>query len=102
MAYKMGFALCMRFNLGIIFFNIPPALTQLMGLYEVSCTQISLLISALLWSHALMQVPAGMITDRLGLYRSLLSCLIFMAMGGLVCIGQFRGLLSNRVPGDEP
>ena len=26
--------------------------------------EISMLISALFWSHALMQVPAGMITDR--------------------------------------
>jgi MFS family permease len=84
MNYNMAYALLMGLNLGFIFLNIPPALDLLMGIYAVSYTKISLLISALLWSHALMQVPAGIITDRLGLRSTFIICLGFMGVGGLV------------------
>src|SRR5512134_2133319 len=80
---KMAYAFLMGLLLGFIFLNIPPALDLLMALYGASYTQISILISALLWSHALMQIPAGLITDRLGLRRALVICLTFMAVGGL-------------------
>lgn len=82
MNHKMAYAFLMGLNLGFIFLNIPPALDLLMGLYAVSYTKISLLISALLWSHALMQVPAGMVTDRLGLRGTFIICLGFMGVGG--------------------
>lgn len=80
----MIFAFLVGLNSGVIFLNIPPALDELMTLYAVSYTKISLLISALLWSHALMQVPAGIITDRVGLHRSLIICLVFMITGGFI------------------
>lgn len=70
--------------LGFLFLNIPPALNELMVLYAVSYGKISILISALLWSHALIQVPAGIITDRLGLRRALHLCLVFIIIGGIV------------------
>jgi predicted MFS family arabinose efflux permease len=81
---KMAYAFLMGLVLGFIFLNIPPALDLLMALYGAAYTQISILISALLWSHALMQIPAGLITDRLGLRRAFVICLAFMAGGGLV------------------
>jgi MFS family permease len=84
MTGKMAFALLMGLNLGAIFLNLPPALDPLMDLYGVSYTRISVLISALLWSHALMQVPAGMIADRLGVGRTLKMSLIAMAAGNLL------------------
>ena len=61
----------MGLSLGFIFMNIPPALDRLMDLYGASYLRISILISTLSWSHALMQVPAGMIGDRLGIRPAL-------------------------------
>ena len=55
MNLKMTFAILMGLNLGVIFMNIPPALDGLMILYGVSYIRISILLSALLWSHALMR-----------------------------------------------
>jgi MFS family permease len=81
---KMAYAFLMGLNLGFIFLNIPPALDLLMALYGASYTRISILISSLLWSHALMQIPAGLITDRLGLRRALAICLACMGAGGLI------------------
>jgi nitrate/nitrite transporter NarK len=83
---KILFSIIMGLNLGIIFMNIPPALDELMIFYNVSYTRISLLISALLWSHALMQVPAGMITDRWGVRRTLILSLICMIFGHILSI----------------
>jgi MFS transporter, NNP family, nitrate/nitrite transporter len=81
---RMRFTLYMGLVLGIIFLNIPPALDTLMALYSVSYTDISILISALLWSHALMQVPAGIITDRIGLKKTLFFSIGFMGIGGFI------------------
>jgi MFS family permease len=81
---KMAYAFLMGLNLGFIFLNIPPALDLLMGLYGASYTRISILISALLWSHALMQVPAGILTDRIGLRGALAICLGCMGAGGVI------------------
>jgi nitrate/nitrite transporter NarK len=83
---KILFSIIMGLNLGIIFMNIPPALDELMIFYNVSYTSISLLISSLLWSHALMQVPAGMITDRWGVRRTLFLSLICMIFGHILPI----------------
>ena len=79
-----AFTLLMGLNLGLVFLNIPPVIDDLMALYGVTYTKISLLISSLLWSHALMQIPGGMITDRLGVERALLISVIFMLGGNLI------------------
>jgi len=84
MNLKMVFAILMGLNLGVIFMNIPPAMDGLMLLYGVSYTRISILLSALLWSHALMQVPAGMMTDHFGTRRTLVASLLFMGLGNIV------------------
>jgi len=76
----------MGVNLGIIFMNVPPALDELMAFYGVSYTRISVLISSLLWTHALMQVPAGVITDRWGVRHTLIASLIFMVLGHAIPI----------------
>ena len=81
---KIVFALFMGLLLGVVFLNIPPSLDILMPLYGASYIQISVLISAILWSHALIQVPAGMLVDRFGIGRSLMISLIFMAVGNLI------------------
>ncbi len=84
MNLEIVFALLNGLNLGIIIMNIPPVLDELMDLYGVSYTQISVLMSALLWPHAAMQLPAGMITDRLGIRRMQLLSLACMGIGNAV------------------
>ncbi|HSB69366.1 MAG TPA: MFS transporter [Candidatus Methylomirabilis sp.] len=81
MGREIVFALLNGLNIGIIIMNIPPVLSELMELYGVSYTQISVLMSALLWPHAAMQLPAGMITDRLGIRRTQLVSLACMCIG---------------------
>ncbi len=81
---QLAFALLIAINIGVNFMNIPPVLAELMGLYHVSYTHISLLMSALLWSHAIMQIPAGIIADRIGIKRSFASSLIFFGLGNLI------------------
>jgi sugar phosphate permease len=78
---EIVFALLNGLNLGIIIMNLSPVLSELMELYGVSYTQISVLLSALLWPHAAMQLPAGMITDRLGIRRTQLVSLACMGLG---------------------
>ena len=84
MNLKIIFALLAGFNFGIIFLNIPPALTLLMDLYGLSYTGASVLMSALLWTHALMQIPAGMLADRLSIKMSIALGVGLMACGNLV------------------
>jgi len=81
---KVLFSIIMGLNLGIIFMNVPPALDELMLFYNVSYTRISVLISSLLWTHALMQVPAGIMTDRWGVRHTLIASLVFMIIGHVV------------------
>ena len=81
---EIVFALLLGLNLGITFMNIPPALQTLMGVYGVSYVTISLLIGILFWSHALMQMPAGLITDRAGLKRTLVMSLLCVSFGNLL------------------
>jgi MFS family permease len=79
-----AFVLLLGLTLGAVFMNIPPALSVLMALYRVSYTGISVLMSALLWSHALMQVPAGVLADRLGSGRTLLLSLLCIGTGSVI------------------
>lgn len=81
---EVVFGLLLGFALGITFMNIPPALKTLMEVYGVSYVTISMLIGTLFWSHALMQVPAGLITDRAGIRRSLAMSLFCVTFGNLL------------------
>jgi MFS family permease len=87
------FAFLSALNVGFSFLSVPPALNVLMPLYGVSYTGISVLMSALMWTHALMQIPAGLLADRLGVRRSLLVSLLFLVCGNfLPAAGPFLGL----------
>jgi MFS family permease len=81
---KILFSLLMGIELGLVFLNIPPAINSLMALYGISYTGISWLISAILWSHSFIQIPGGMVTDRLGIKRSLMVSLILLSAGNLL------------------
>jgi nitrate/nitrite transporter NarK len=84
MSLEIAFTLLAGLNLGVIIMNLPPVLTELMDLYASSYTQISVLLSALLWSHAAMQLPAGIIVDRLGIRATQVLSLACMCAGNLV------------------
>jgi nitrate/nitrite transporter NarK len=84
MTFDIVFALLNGINLSIIIMNIPPVLSELMDLYGVSYTQIFVLMSALLWMHAAMQLPAGMIVDRLGIRRTQSLSLVCLAVGNAI------------------
>ena len=58
-------------GIGIMFMNIPPVATQFMQLFGVGYGGLSFFLSSLFWTHALAQIPAGLIIDRLGILRSL-------------------------------
>jgi MFS family permease len=81
MNIEIIFALLSGLNYGVIIMNIPPVLSELMDLYGVSYTRISILMGALLWVHAAMQIPAGLIVDRLGVRRTQFLSFACMAAG---------------------
>jgi MFS family permease len=83
MNLQILFSLMTGLAMGVTFMNIPPVLGTLMGLYDVSYVGISVLLSALLWSHALMQIPAGLVADRLGIGRTLVAGMGFLAAGNM-------------------
>ena len=84
MEKKIVYLYLIGFDIGVMFMNVPPALDVFMTTYGASYTRISLLIGALFWSHALMQLPTGMIADRVGIERTLFAGLLCMAFGNLL------------------
>lgn len=80
----VAFALGMGPTLGIIFMNLPPAMEPLIAVYGCSYTGFSVIVSALFWAYTLMQVPGGLILDRLGLKRTLLICLSTLVVADLL------------------
>lgn len=64
---------------GFMFMNIPPVAGQFMDLFGVSYGGLSFFLSALFWSHSVVQVPAGILVDRLGVFRSLVICIVICA-----------------------
>lgn len=100
MNFKMIFALLMGLDLGSVFMNIPPAMGELMRVYgSISYAKTSILLSALIWTHALIQIPAGMLTDRLGLKRNLLASILFIVVGNFISVAapSFELALLGRV-----
>lgn len=57
--------------LGYGFMSIPPVADQFMGIFGVGYAGLGLLLSGLLWSHALSQIPAGLLVDRIGVFHAL-------------------------------
>lgn len=57
--------------LGFVFIAIPPVAESYMQLFGVSYTGLSFFLSALFVGHSLIQVPGGIIVDRLGVAYSL-------------------------------
>ncbi|WAW10147.1 MFS transporter [Oxalobacter vibrioformis] len=69
--------------------SLAPLAHQFMALFGVGYAGLSLFLSGLLWAHALVQLPAGLILDKLGIYRGFL-------------IAVFIALLANLLPFISP
>jgi len=78
------FSIVVGIAIGLAFMNLPPVLDRMMGLYGVTHGGMAILLSALLWSHAAMQIPGGILSDRMGLTRTLLWSLALLAGGNLI------------------
>ena len=55
--------------------NIPPVANQFMEMLGVSYGGLSILLSSYYWANMAIQVPAGLLVDRLGVVRSLVICI---------------------------
>jgi MFS transporter, NNP family, nitrate/nitrite transporter len=84
MSLAVIFALIVGIDIGLILMNIPPVLDSFMALYQVSYVNISILISSLMWTHGLMQIPGGLLVDRLGVRLCLTASLATMGLGNLL------------------
>lgn len=58
--------------MGFVFMNIPPVADQFMAVLNIGYDGLALFLSGVIWSHSLSQIPAGMVVDRLGVFRLLL------------------------------
>lgn len=71
-------------GVGFMFMNMSAVSGQFMKLFDLNYAGLGFFLSSPFWAHSLVQVPAGLVVDRLGTLRSLvLSCLL-CAVGGLV------------------
>lgn len=69
---------------GYLFMSVAPLSTQFMALFGVGYAGMSLFLSGLLWSHSLVQLPAGLILDKLGVYRGFLIAIIIALVSNLL------------------
>jgi len=60
-----------------------PLIPTFMADMSLSYAAAGTIMAAYFWSYALMQVPIGMLTDRLGARRVMLGCMAVMAVGAL-------------------
>ena len=73
---------------GFVLLGLPPVIDLLFDLYGVSYAGMSVLLSAVLWSHAAIQVPGGIVLDRLGVRRAMTLCLALMLAGSLLAAAK--------------
>ena len=84
--YIIHYCVMLGFSVGVVLINIPPALDVLMAHYQVSYLKFSVLISAMLWPHTLVLLPAGFLADRINLLLITGASLTFIALGNLTAM----------------
>ncbi len=77
-------------GMGVAFMNLTPVLPVLQAFYGVSNARMGMLITALLLTHSLVQVPSGLVVDKLGVRMGLLLAL------GLGFLGCFLSVFSRN------
>ena len=85
--------------LGISLFNYPAISTQVSQQFGLSNTESGLLTSAFLLTYTALQIPAGLIADRIGGAKTLLVSLSVVTVAPLVFIfgNSFDAALLSRV-----
>ena len=73
-------------DIGIVLMNIPPVIDTFMSLYRTSYTGVSILISSIMWTHGLMQIPGGLLIDRLGVRGGVAISLAAMGAGNFLSL----------------
>jgi MFS family permease len=80
------YALAIGIDIGVVLMNIPPVIDTFMSLYRTSYTGVSILISSIMWTHGLMQIPGGLLIDRLGVRGGVALSLAAMAAGNFLSL----------------
>ena len=84
MRVYIWFPVLASMSLGFTFMNIPPLGHQFMGLMGVGYDGLSILLSGLFWTHAFLQLPAGLIADRFNSKNLVMAGLGICVLGNLL------------------
>ncbi len=69
---------------GYFLMSVAPLSTQFMALFGIGYAGLSLFLSGLLWAHSLIQLPAGLILDKIGVYRGFLIAIFIAVLANLL------------------
>jgi MFS family permease len=83
-------ALAASLGMGVAFLNLTPVLPVLQAFYGVSNARMGMLVTALVLTHSLVQVPSGLVVDKLGVRMGVLLAL------GLGFLGCFLSVFSQN------
>jgi len=74
-------------------------LPELKATYDVTYARIGLLVTSLIFAHAAVQIPSGLVTDVIGPKKSLLGSLSLILIANLLCAfnNDFNFVLSMRI-----
>ena len=76
--------------MGVAFLNLTPVLPTLQAYYGVGYARLGMLVTALILTHSLVQIPSGLVVDNLGVRKGVMLAL------GLGFLGCFLSIFSNR------
>ena len=79
----LAFLSCM--GLGVVFMNFAPVLPKLQVIYGRGSVGLAFLATSIALGHALVQIPAGMIIDALGIKKTLGVSLAVILLSNLLC-----------------
>lgn len=71
--FYFWFPILVSSGIGFLAISIPPVADQFMHLFGFGYGGLSLLLGAYYWTHSLIQVPAGILVDRIGPMQALLT-----------------------------
>ena len=86
-------------GMGVAFLNLTPVLPALRDFYGVSNARMGVLITALILTHSLVQIPAGLVVDRMGVRTGVLLALGLGFLGNILSIfsQDFNFILAMRL-----
>lgn len=92
----LAFLSCM--GLGVVFMNLAPVLPKLQLIYGTSSAGLAFLATSIALGHAIVQIPAGMAIDALGIKKTLRVSLAVILLSNLLCAyhAEYRFVLIMR------